>query len=123
MPHFVIDCSENILKSKSPVEIMQTVYDAAESTALFAHEDVKVRIQPFQLYKLGKNKKDFIHIFGHIMEGRSTAQKACLSRKIIECMNELFPEISVLSINISEFEKATYCNKSVIIMQNDSGKY
>jgi 5-carboxymethyl-2-hydroxymuconate isomerase len=32
MPHFVIDCSENIVKIKSPEEIIQKVYDTAEST-------------------------------------------------------------------------------------------
>jgi 5-carboxymethyl-2-hydroxymuconate isomerase len=59
-------------------------------------------------------KKDFIHIFGNIMEGRSTEQKGNLSRNIIERLNQLFPYISILSINISEFEMATYCNKSLI---------
>ena len=32
MPHFVIDCSENVIVLKSPNEIMQNVYDSAEST-------------------------------------------------------------------------------------------
>ncbi len=114
MPHFIIDCSENIIQQKPPEEIMQTVYDAAESTGLFADNDIKVRIHPYKYFKLGKNKKDFIHIFGSIMEGRSTEQKANLSRKIIERLNEMFPKISILSINISEFEKSTYCNKALI---------
>ena len=35
MPHFVIDCSENILKVKSPEEIMQNEHDSAESAQLF----------------------------------------------------------------------------------------
>ncbi len=114
MPHFIIDCSENIIQQKPPEEIMQTVYDAAESTGLFADNDIKVRIHPYKYFKFGKNKKDFIHIFGSIMEGRSTEQKANLSRKIIERLNEMFPKISILSINISEFEKSTYCNKPLI---------
>ncbi len=114
MPHFIINCSEDIIKLKTPDEIMQIVYDTAEATGLFAENDIKVRIIPFQYYKLGKTKKDFIHIFGNIMEGRTTEQKANLSRKIIEALNKIFPDISILSINIQEFEKATYCNKSTI---------
>ena len=114
MPHFIIDCSENILKQKSPDEIMNAVYEAAEATGLFAKDDIKVRIRPFQYYKLGKTKKDFIHIFGNIMEGRTKEQKAELSRQIIERLNKLLPDISILSINIREFELATYCNKSLI---------
>ncbi|MDQ3064255.1 MAG: 5-carboxymethyl-2-hydroxymuconate Delta-isomerase [Acidobacteriota bacterium] len=114
MPHFIIDCSENIIEQKSPEEIMQAVYDVAEATGLFAVNDIKVRLHPYQYFNLGKGKRDFIHIFGNIMEGRSTEQKENLSRKIIERLNEIFPDVSILSINIREFEKATYSNKALI---------
>ena len=79
MPHFVIDCSENIIVQKNPEEIMQAVYDVAEATELFAKDDIKVRINPYKYYKLGATKNDFIHIFGNIMEGRTKEQKANLS--------------------------------------------
>lgn len=75
MPHFIIDCSENIFELKPPDEIMLAVYTTAEATGLFAENDIKVRLQPFQHFKLGEGKKDFIHIFGNIMEGRSAEQK------------------------------------------------
>ena len=114
MPHFIIDCSENVIQQKTPDEIMQAVYDVAEATRLFAANDIKVRLRPYQYFKLGADKKDFIHIFGNIMEGRSTEQKADLSKKIVERLKEMFPDISILSINICEFEKATYSNKALI---------
>jgi 5-carboxymethyl-2-hydroxymuconate isomerase len=114
MPHFIIDCSETILRQKSPGEIMQAVYEIADATGLFAANDIKVRLRPYQYFKLGEGKKDFLHIFGNIMEGRSTEQKANLSRKIIERLNEMFPDISILSMNITEFEKATYSTKALI---------
>jgi len=118
MPHFIIDCSENIIQHKSPDEIMQAVYDVAEASGLFAANDIKVRLRPYQYFKLGKNKKDFIHIFGNMMEGRSTEQKATLSQKIIERLNEMFPDVSILSINIREFERTTYSNKALIHPRN-----
>lgn len=121
MPHFIIDCSENIIGQKSPDEIMQAVYDTAETTGLFAANDIKVRLCLFQYFKLGEGKKDFIHISGNIMEGRSTEQKANLSNKIIERLNEMFPDVSILSINIREFEKATYSNKALIHPLNVTG--
>jgi 5-carboxymethyl-2-hydroxymuconate isomerase len=114
MPHFVIDCSQNILKLKSPEEIMQAVYDTAESTGLFSVGDIKVRINPFQYYNIGNTKDDFIHIFANIMEGRTTDQKSNLSSKIISQLKILFPEVPILSINVRDFEKATYCNKSIV---------
>ncbi len=118
MPHFIIDCSESVIQQKSPDEIMQAVYDAAEASGLFAANDIKVRLRPYQYFILGKGKRDFIHVFGNIMEGRSTEQKANLSKVIVERLNEMFPEIAILSINIREFEKATYSNKALIDPRN-----
>jgi 5-carboxymethyl-2-hydroxymuconate isomerase len=114
MPHFIIECSEDILTRQSPEQIMQAIYDAAESTGLFAENDIKVRIRPYKYYKLGDTKKDFLHVFGNIMEGRSIEQRADLSKRVIERLDQMLPDISILSMNVSEFEMATYCNKSLI---------
>ena len=114
MPHFVIDCSENIIKVESPEKIIKKVYDTAESTNLFDKGDIKVRINPFKYYNIGNTKNDFIHIFANIMEGRTVAQKSNLSEKIVAELKLVFPDVSIISINIRDFEKATYCNKSMV---------
>ena len=113
MPHFVIDCSEDIIAMKSPEEIMQNVYNTAESTQLFSKGDIKVRINPFKHYNIGNSKDDFIHIFANIMEGRTISQKAQLSKSIIRELKNMFPDVPIISINIRDFEKATYFNKSM----------
>lgn len=114
MPHFVIDCSENVLKLESPETIMQKVLHTAESTNLFKKGDIKVRINPFQYYTVSDTKDDFIHILANMMEGRTTEQKSNLSRKIISELKNMFPDVPVISINIRDFEEATYCNKSMV---------
>ena len=100
---------------------MQAVYDVAEATGLFAVNDIKVRLRPYQYFKLGDGKRDFIHIFAYIMEGRSVTQKQTLSRRIIERLNDMFPAKTILSINIAEFEKATYSNRALIHPLNVTG--
>ena len=114
MPHFVIDCSENIIKVESPEKIIKKVYDTAESTNLFDKGDIKVRINPFKYYNNGNTKNDFIHIIANIMEGRTVAQKSNLSERIVSELKLMFPDVSIISINIRDFEKATYCNKSMV---------
>lgn len=118
MPNFIIDCSQDIIQQVAPDKIMNAVYETAEATGLFAANDIKVRIQPFQYYKLAESKKNFIHIFGYIMEGRTTEQKASLSKQIITKLAVLLPDISFLSISINDFRTATYCNKSLINPEN-----
>jgi 5-carboxymethyl-2-hydroxymuconate isomerase len=114
MPHFIIDCSKQIIAKKLPSTIMQQVYDAAKSTGLFLPEEIKVRINSFEYYNTGNTSDNFIHVFGNIMEGRNSAQKANLSKQIITELKEMFPEVPIISMNIRDFEKATYCNKEMV---------
>lgn len=118
MPHFIIDCSQDILLQRAPDELIDAVYEAADATELFAPNDIKVRLQPYQYYRLGAGKKDFLHVFGYIMQGRNTEQKANLSKQINIRLSELLPDISFLSVNISDFEAATYSNKALINPEN-----
>lgn len=118
MPHFIIECSQDILRQRTPDELLDTVYETADATGLFAPNDIKVRLQHYQYYRLGAGKKNFLHVFGYIMEGRTTEQKADLSRQITSLLSELLPDISFLSVSISDFEAATYSNKALINPEN-----
>jgi len=114
MPHLVIHCSENILKVQPVEKILSTVHDTADATGLFRKGDIKVRIQTFTEYTVGNAKPDFIHVFGYIMQGRSTEQKAALSQSIIAKLSSMFPAVPVVSMNVSDFEKATYFNRIML---------
>ena len=114
MPHFILHCSHEIIKIKSPQEIIQKVYDTAEASKLFTTGDIKVRINPFEHYNIGNTQDNFIHVFANIMEGRTIDQKAKLSKSIIGALNDMFPEVPIISMNIRDFEKTSYSNKSMI---------
>jgi 5-carboxymethyl-2-hydroxymuconate isomerase len=114
MPHFIIDCSPNVIQLNSPADILRSVHDTAEATGLFAKGDIKARINVYEHYTVGNTANDFIHVFGNIMEGRNTEQKADLSRKIISRLKTMFPAVPVISMNVIDFEKATYCNRTMV---------
>jgi 5-carboxymethyl-2-hydroxymuconate isomerase len=114
MPHFVIECSENIIKLKTPEEIIEAVYNIAASTDLFAVGDIKVRIKTYTHYTVAGTSNDFAHVFAYIMQGRNTEQKANLSKQMVSKLKTMLPGVPVISMNIMDFEKATYCNKSMV---------
>ncbi len=114
MPHFVIDCSENVLEVQKPQDIMEKVYQTATDSGLFDPGDIKVRINPFDQYKLGESKKAFLHIFANIMEGRTDKEKKQLSKAIIAKLKVMLPEVPIISMNIRDFKKAGYCNRSMV---------
>ncbi len=115
MPHFVVDCSKNILNFQDSNTILQTVHSTAVDTDLFDEGDIKVRLNPFDKdYLVGGKENDFIHVFANIMEGRTTEQKTNLSKQIVKKLKDLFPHIPFIAMNIRDFEKATYCNKDMV---------
>lgn len=120
MPHFIIDCSENILKKKSPEDLINTVYHVAVSSGLFHPDDVKVRLHAYQHFKLAEGKTSFLHVFGYIMEGRSQNQKKVLSENVTSELTLLLNDVSFLSVNISEFQVENYCNKSLLNPANNN---
>ncbi len=114
MPHFIIDCSENILKSHSEDEIIKQVHISAVSTGLFYKNDIKVRINIFKKYSTGDEKEDFIHVFANIMEGRTLKQKANLSKTIVKDLALMFPSVPHIGTNVIEFERTTYFNRNML---------
>ncbi|MBL4604773.1 MAG: 5-carboxymethyl-2-hydroxymuconate Delta-isomerase [Flavobacteriaceae bacterium] len=114
MPHFILDCTENILELKNPKEIIEEIFETAFSTGLFQRNDIKVRLNPFKHSLVMGGDSDFIHVFGNIMQGRTEEQKANLSEKIVSKLNELFPGVPIISMNIRDFEKASYINKTML---------
>ena len=114
MPHFIIDCSEGILKSHSEEEIIEQVHISAVATELFNKNDVKVRANIFKSYSTGDKKEDFIHVFANIMQGRNSEQKLKLSQTIVRNLTSMFPLVPHIGTNVIEFEKATYFNRNML---------
>jgi 5-carboxymethyl-2-hydroxymuconate isomerase len=117
MPHFIIDCSESVLSLADPDELMRSVYAAAEATGLFARAGVggiKVRLRPYRYFTNVDAREHFVHVFANIMEGRTRAQKKALSEKVVRALKELLPAVEIISMNVRDFEKATYCNATMV---------
>ena len=114
MPHFILDCSENILNIQEPKKVIDEVFETAFSTGLFDRDDIKVRLNPYKYSLVKGGNADFIHVFGNIMQGRTDEQKANLSKRVVSKLNQLFPNVPIISMNVRDFEKKSYCNKTMV---------
>ena len=73
MPHFIVDCTEKILDLKDPKELIGfEIFEMAFSTGLFKRDAIKVHLNPFKYSLVLGGNSDFIHVFGNIMEGRTS---------------------------------------------------
>lgn len=114
MPHFILDCSENILKLQEPRKVLEAVLETAFSTGLFDRNDIKVRLNPFKYSLVQDGSDDFIHVFGNIMQGRTDEQKSELSFAIVTTLKTMFPNVPIVSMNVRDFEKESYCNRTMV---------
>lgn len=114
MPHFIIDCSANILAKVKEQQIVTTVFDATRSSGLFEKADIKVRVNPYVRYEVGGKPTDFIHVFSYILEGRNDKEKSDLSQLIVRSLVNLFPDVEFVASSIDEFTKAGYCNRHLL---------
>jgi 5-carboxymethyl-2-hydroxymuconate isomerase len=110
MPHFIVDCSEEILVSHSVETILKYLHQVANNTKLFDESDIKVRINPFKTFLVGNKKQPFIHVFAHIMEGRTDEEKTNLSTLMVKRLSMMFPVVEHISMNVVDFNKAGYVN-------------
>ncbi|QBF81595.1 5-carboxymethyl-2-hydroxymuconate Delta-isomerase [Shewanella maritima] len=114
MPHFIMDCSADVLNNHDEQHIIKQIHLVANQTGLFDEGDIKVRVNAYNTYLVGNKQESFIHIFAHIMQGRTIEQKADLSRQMVTMLTSLFPDTPNIAMNVSDFEKATYCNRAMV---------
>ncbi len=114
MPHFIIDCSANILTKTSETDLLELVYETTKASGLFVRGDIKVRVNAYKKFLVDSTQTDFIHVFGHVLEGRTIEQKAELSRSVVKALTGLLPDVKFIAMNVAEFEKATYYNRDML---------
>jgi 5-carboxymethyl-2-hydroxymuconate isomerase len=118
MPHFLVDCSESIFKLHTEEKIIEQVHLTAKSTELFNENDIKVRVNSFEKYSAGNKVEDFIHVFAHIMEGRTNEQKLDLSKKIVQILTSMFLNVPNIGANVIEFKNENYYNRNMLKREN-----
>jgi len=114
MPHFILDCSPDLFANCERKQLLQRVNDVAQSTGLFAPANIKVRLRVFDDYLTAGSDDSFIHVFAYIMEGRTNEQKSALSIAVVGELKTMFPDVPVISLNVMDFEKASYHNRETV---------
>lgn len=112
MPHFVVDCSKSLAAIQDGQSIAKQVHTAANSTELFSETNIQVRINFYDDYSVGNVKEDFIHVFAHILEGRTAEQKLELSKAVVKQLAEMLPQVPTIGIDIKDLEKGTGFSKN-----------
>ena len=112
MPHFTVDCSENVLSLIEAQSLAEAVHQAALSTELFGEAHIQVRVKASIGYLVGGRQEDFISVFASILEGRTVEQKSALSKAVVSRLCELLPQVPHVHTNVTDLQKGTGCDQS-----------
>lgn len=84
MPHFILEHSANLpMETEALVSLVQQF---ACACGLFDPTSVKTRAVAFEHFQLGNDKKGFIHLQIHLMEGRTLEQKQTLINEALKLL-------------------------------------
>ena len=118
MPHCIIEYSNGIEKYINPQLMIDAVYKGALTSELFEDEDIKTRAIAYDYYQTGALKKEFVHVTLKILTGRSLTQKIKLSELVINQLEKIDFQSTVITVDIVEMEKDTYSKINKITANN-----
>lgn len=112
MPHFNVECSENVLSQLDAQSLAEAVHRAALSTELFAEDNIQIKVKACDGYFIGGKRQDFVSVFASILGGRSAEQKTALSKAVVLKLCELLPAVDRIHVNVTELQKGTGFSRS-----------
>ncbi|TKB50610.1 5-carboxymethyl-2-hydroxymuconate Delta-isomerase [Ferrimonas sediminicola] len=114
MPHFVIDCAQEVLEGRDQQAVLRALHQAALASGLFNEAAIKVRINSYATYLAGGSQDPFIHLFAHILDGRTADQRAELSKLMVAELTRLFPEVPKIAANVYEMSRQDYVSRQML---------
>ncbi|MBF7073914.1 5-carboxymethyl-2-hydroxymuconate Delta-isomerase [Glaciecola sp. MH2013] len=113
MPNFIIEHSESLLEQVSLEILQDAVFEGAKNSGHFPPEAIKIRTEGRKHFRLHGQQKDFLHIKGHILSGRTDAQKKEISQAVMLPLtqlklNSVFVSVEIIDIHRESFVDFSY---------------
>lgn len=111
MPHLVIECSDNLLPVLVEKEACRVMHGIMFASGLFAATgDIKVRLHGTPHVYIGDKGTAgrFIHGIIYLLEGRSLAQRAALTKAVADAFKKLVPDADSITLDARELTRDTY---------------
>ncbi|MGS2716569.1 5-carboxymethyl-2-hydroxymuconate Delta-isomerase [Eionea flava] len=108
MPHCIIEYSSTIGNDITIDQLMQSVHQGAEDSALFDVNDIKTRAIPYSYHMPATAEQRFIHVCAKLLSGRTPEQRQHLSQSIMNRLLPLSLKAVSLTVEIVDIESSSY---------------
>jgi len=112
MPHILIEFSRELADEGQIEEMLDTLHRAVAASGLFASSHIKLRAQPLKYYRLGGERKPFIHAQLRIHVGRTAQQRRELSDGVLAALRSLGWPAQVITVEVVEMARDSYAKFS-----------
>jgi len=108
MPHCIIEYTRNVEDQIKISKLVEVAYEGVVSSGIFNPKAIKVRAIPFEFYKSGLERSDYIHVKLRILSGRTIEQKKEISDYMIECIKPHIGQTKSLTLEVIDMDIRSY---------------
>lgn len=110
MPHIIIEHSQPVCKDLRECALAHALHQLVLDTGHFSPDAVKTRTIAYEACLVGEAAQafDFVHVTVKILEGRDESVRSKLADDVFAALKEKLPNISKISVDVHEMNKATY---------------
>jgi 5-carboxymethyl-2-hydroxymuconate isomerase len=113
MPHFIIEHANALADDRDFADAMQIAMDCGEGSGFIDKENIKVRLVPYTHILFGDGRTSFLHLTIYLLSGRTDAQKEALSISLRDALNDRFPKVESISIDVHDMNPVCYKKRLV----------
>lgn len=115
MPHFVLECSANIVESLNHRDLFSRLHSLLAESGPFKLDEIKSRIVRHDEYLVGNGDPStaFVHLTLSILEGRDFTLQRTVGERIMDFLRKEFSQSAAertlsLSLEVREMRRQTY---------------
>ena len=108
MPHCVIEYTRSIEAEINISDLLGVAFESVASSGHFNREAIKARAMPFDIYKSGLDRDEYIHVKLRILSGRTPQQKKQISDHMIEHLSTHVGRTKSLTVEIIDMDIGSY---------------
>ena len=111
MPHIIVDYAYGAVAEPRLDALMACVEAAATSTGTIALQNLKLRLHECRHVRVQGTPQAFVHVSVALMAGPTEAARISVSRAILAALTDFLPDISNITVDIREMNRATYSKR------------
>lgn len=110
MPHVILEYAAPVARKTDLKQLLADIHAAVRASGLFEPGAIKSRCVAYDRYQVGDAAEgaDFAHTSLWILDGRPVAVRQALGRSVLAVMRAALPDVTSLTVDVREMERATY---------------